>query len=156
MQNTTTIQKNGSSCYIYLDNELALSFLDKGHKRVICTIDKSFEIHCAILRSNQLGYYIMLGKKTLKAGNLNAGQEIQFELKVDNTKYQSLIPDTLKEVLDSDFEAHEKFHKLSPGKQRSIIYLVTGVKSTDTQIERALKIMENIKIGITNNRDLLK
>lgn len=98
----------------------------------------------------------MLGKKTLKAIQLEPDQKVVIELIPDNTKYQAVIPEALEEVLKSDFEAYEKFHALTLGKQRSIIYMVTGVKSQDKQIERALKIMENIKMGITNNRELLK
>jgi len=149
------IEKHGGMSLITLPEDIAKKFLDDGHKRIICKIDNHFELHCAILRSNALGYYIMMGKKTLKSANVVAGQEIDVQLLPDDTKYQSKLPVELEEVLLSDFEGHEKFHQLTPGKQRSIIYLVTAVKSTDKRIERALKIIENIKMGITANRELL-
>lgn len=152
----TTIFKSGGTCYIQLPEDLAKRFISTGNKRVICNIDERFEFHCAILRSQAIGYYIMMGKKNLKKGNLSEGQKIEVSLLPDTTKYQAEIPEELEEVLKSDFEGSEIFHQLTPGKQRSIIYIVTAVKSTDKRIERALKILENIKMGITSNRNLLK
>ncbi len=149
------IKKSSHACYINIPEDVATKFIDEGNKRVICNIDDRFEFHCAILRSKSTGYYIMMGKKILKNGNLAKGQEIEVNLFPDTTQYQSEIPEELEEVLKSDFEGYEKFHQLTPGKQRSIIYLVTAVKSPNKRIERALKIIENIKIGITANKELL-
>ena len=152
-----TIQLGGGNmAYIIIPDQAANRMIQAGHKRVICKIDQSFEFHCAIQRMRGEIYYIGMGKKILKKGNLVPGQEIEVELLPDLTKYQSEMPEELDEVLKSDFEGFEKFHQLTPGKQRTIIYLVTGVKSPDKRIERALKIIDNIKMGIINTRDLLK
>lgn len=142
-------------CYIAIPEDIAKKQLDQGQKRVLCKINQHFDLHCAIQRSNTFGYYIGMGKKTLKNANLAQGEEIEIQLLPDTTKYQSEIPEELAEVLQSDLEGYKKFHQLTAGKQRSIIYLVSAVKSPDKRIERALKIIENIKIGITANRDLL-
>lgn len=150
-----TIKSNGHSCYIGLPEKLAIQFIEAGNKRVICNVDDRYEFHCAILKSKHIGYYIMTGKKTLKAGDLKQGQKIEVALFPDHTKYQSEIPPELLEVLNSDFEGYEKFHKLTLGKQRSIIYMVSGLKSPDKRIERALKIVENIKMGFTKREELL-
>lgn len=155
MKFTTTIQK-GPYAYISLPENMAKSFIDAGTKRIICKINRNTELHRAIQSSKDFGYYIMLGKSTLKSANLTIGQSIEVELVKDETAVEALIPEALDAVLKSDFEAYEAFNKLTPGKKRSIMYLVTGVKSEQKQVERALKIMENIKIGITKPKDLLK
>jgi uncharacterized protein YdeI (YjbR/CyaY-like superfamily) len=62
----------------------------------------------------------------------------------------------LSEVLDTDPKANEVFHSLTEGNQRGLMYLVTQVKSSEKRIERALKIAEKIKAGITSPRNILK
>jgi uncharacterized protein YdeI (YjbR/CyaY-like superfamily) len=66
------------------------------------------------------------------------------------------MPEELKEVLDTDDEANKIFHTLTAGNQRGLIYLLSLVKSSDKKIERALKIAERIKLGITSPRLILK
>jgi uncharacterized protein YdeI (YjbR/CyaY-like superfamily) len=58
--------------------------------------------------------------------------------------------------LDTDDEANKIFHALTAGNQRGLIYLLSLVKSSDKKIERALKIAERIKQGITSPRLILK
>ncbi len=66
------------------------------------------------------------------------------------------MPEELEEVLNIDLDAHTKFHSLTAGNQRSLIYLVTQVKSSEKRIERALKIAEKIKNGVTAPRHIFK
>jgi len=62
------------------------------------------------------------------------------------------MPEELKEILETDPEASEIFHSLTSGNQRGLLYLVAQVKTSDKKIERALKIADRIKIGITSPR----
>lgn len=66
------------------------------------------------------------------------------------------MPEVWLEVIESDHEAAEAFEKLTPGKKRSILHMVSSAKRMETQINRALKIAENIKMGVTNPRDFMK
>lgn len=153
---TISAATSGYASYIPISEEQAKYFLDKKIKRLIVTINKERTLHRAIQRSNDFGYYIMTGKGFLKKAGLEIGDLVDIKLKEDTTELKSLIPEALDAVLKSDFEGFEAFDKLTPGKKRTIIYLVTGVKSEQKQVERALKIIENIKLGITNPRELLK
>ena len=60
------------------------------------------------------------------------------------------------QVLDTDVEAHRIFHSLTAGNQRGLIYLVSQVKSGDKKVDRALKIVEKIKKGVTSPKIILK
>jgi uncharacterized protein YdeI (YjbR/CyaY-like superfamily) len=48
------------------------------------------------------------------------------------------------------------FEDLTDGNKRGLIYVVSSVKSSDKRIERALKIVEKLKIGVTSPRLILK
>lgn len=66
------------------------------------------------------------------------------------------MPEEFQAVLDSDLEAYERFEKLIVGKKRSLIYLILRIKNSQTRIGKALIISENIKMGITDQRELIK
>ena len=55
------------------------------------------------------------------------------------------MPDELCEMLAQEDNADLYFHKLTPGKQRTLIYLVFNLKSTDARIIKALVIIEHLK-----------
>ncbi len=142
--------------YILLNKKIVLSLTKQENKRVICTMNNQIEFHCAIMQKKEGGYYINIGSSICKKLNLKVGSEVIATFEIDKTKYQFEIPEELKEVLDTDQEANEIFHNLTLGNQRTLMYLVSQVKSTDKKIERALKIAEKIKIGITSPKIILK
>ena len=88
----------------------------------------------------------------MKALDLELGSEVQAEVRIDNTKYQFEVPEAFAEVIRTDPEAASLFETLTPGGQRSILAAVAAVNNTDKQIERALKITDLLKQGITNIR----
>jgi hypothetical protein len=152
-----TVEKlhNGMHC-IVLDKKTVSPFLKAGQKRLICLLNNVHELHCALMSKKEGGYFIILGATLCRQAKIKAGSIVEATFSVDNTTYQFDMPEELKEVLDSDNEADQLFHALTPGNQRGLIYLVTLVKSTDKKIERALLIAEKIKLGIHSPRLVLK
>lgn len=140
--------------YIMVDQETFDEFSKNGNNRVLCKINDQIEFHCAIISKKEGGSFIYVGSKIRKELKINAGSKVTAVFKADDSKYQFEMPEELEEVLNTDLEAHAKFHSLTPGNQRSLIYLVTQVKSSEKRIERALKIAEKIKNGITSPRKI--
>ena len=136
-----------------LPDELVKSF--HGEKRIIVTV-KGHQLHLAVNRLHELGYYIYMGKDTLKKLDLELGMSFEAEFRSDDTPYQCEMPEELQEVLLTDPEADRIFHSLTPGNQRSLIFMVSKVKSTDKRIEKSLKMVEGLKRGLTSPRDVLK
>jgi hypothetical protein len=142
--------------YIMLDAKLVAKLTKDGNKRVICTINKTEKLHCAIMPKKEAGHFIIIGSSVCKKLKLKIGSEIHASFVIDKTEYQFDMPEELKEVLDTDEQANKIFHALTAGNQRGLIYLLSLVKSSDKKIERALKIAERIKEGITSPRLILK
>jgi Bacteriocin-protection, YdeI or OmpD-Associated/Domain of unknown function (DUF1905) len=152
-----TLQKLPSSMhYIMLDAKLVTKLTKDNNKRVICTINKTEKLHCAIMPKKDGGHFVMISSSICKKLKLKVGTEIEASFVIDKTEYQFDMPEELKEVLDTDEEANKIFHALTPGNQRGLIYLLSLVKSSDKKIERALKIAERIKLGISSPRLILK
>jgi Bacteriocin-protection, YdeI or OmpD-Associated/Domain of unknown function (DUF1905) len=147
---------DGGMHFILLEKKLANTLTKNNNKRVICTINKAIEFHAAIIPKKDGSNIVQIGLPTLKKLKLKQGVKVTATFTVDETAYQFDMPEELKEVLDTDDEANKVFHALTPGNQRGLIYLLSLVKSTDKKIERALKIAERIKIGITSPRLILK
>lgn len=146
----------GGMHYIVLDEATILPFTANGNKRIICKFNNSVSFHCAILFKKDIGYYIHFGMAICKQLGLKKGVTVTAAFSLDATTYQFKMPEELQEVLAADDEASAAFEALTPGKQRGLMYVVTQVKSTDKRIERALKIAEKIKCGITSPKIILK
>jgi Bacteriocin-protection, YdeI or OmpD-Associated/Domain of unknown function (DUF1905) len=153
-----TIQKisGGYMHCIQLDNKTVAKLTAGGNKRVLCTLNKTITLHAAIMRTKEGTYYIMIAAKHLKTLGLRVGSVVDAMIKKDNSELQFHIPEEFTEVFSTDPEAEKIFNSLTDGNRRGLIALVNMVKSSDKKIDRALKIGERIKMGITSPQKMLK
>lgn len=152
----SVIVKNVAGIHFFVvETKTVEHFLTGKNKRVVCTFEVASKIHAAILTKKELGYYIRLGKSTIKKLNDKAGDTIKVSIATDPTPFQFELPEERAEVLATDLQANAIFEKFSPGNQRSIIYLVSLLKSTEKRIERALRIAEKLKAGISSARKMI-
>ncbi|MCO5144454.1 MAG: YdeI/OmpD-associated family protein [Oligoflexia bacterium] len=114
--------------------------------RVMIRLNKEIEFHAGFMPLGKGESYIMLSKARMKPLGLQYGDTVDVEIKKDQSKYGLPMPEELQTVLDLDTEASTRFENLSAGKKRTIIHYVGNVKNTDKRIERALFLMENLKI----------
>lgn len=142
--------------YVSVDKSIADRLLKGGNKRCICTVNKTISFHGAIQKRKDGNHLIYLGSKILKQLNAKKGMIIHVDFKKDDTANQFEESEVWNEVINSDPEVKAIFNTLTPGNKRSIIYLITQVKSLDKQIERSLKIAAKLKMGIYSPRLLLK
>jgi Bacteriocin-protection, YdeI or OmpD-Associated/Domain of unknown function (DUF1905) len=142
--------------YIMLDRKTVLALTKNNNKRAICRLNEELEFHCAIVPKKEGGHFINIGLTICKKLKIKEGSKVSAAFSFDKTEYQFKMPEELKEVLDTDQEANKIFHSLTKGNQRGVIYLVTQVKSGDKKIERALKIAERLKNGVTSPKVILK
>ena len=124
-------------------------------KRVICMVNGN-KIHCAVQKRKEVGYYIAVGKATREKIKADYKDPLQIEVRKDDSKYQMEVPEELEEVLETDLEAKAHFEALTPGKQRSIIHHIGKAKHSNTRINRALKLAENLKMGLTDLKELMR
>jgi len=134
------------SVYIPVPNDIAESFLASDAKRVVCTINKSLRIQCAILPMGNERYYMLLNKENRKKLNLEIGDQIDIIIEPDTSKYGIPLPEEMEELLLMDDEGSEVFHKLTPGKQRSLLFLVGKPKTSETRLKKAVVIIDYLKM----------
>lgn len=114
-------------------------------KRVVCNINGIVEYQCAMLPKGAGVYIISVNKARVKKLNLKLGDQVQVSLHKDDSEYGLPVPEEFTEVLEQDPEAKDFWEKLTPGKQRTMLYIVAQPKSSDLRIGRAVVIAEHLK-----------
>ncbi len=114
-------------------------------KRVICQVGDHPEWHCAILPRAGGEKYILVSKERRKSLGLQLGDSVHVTLSADESKYGMPMPPEMQEMLYQDPEADAHFHKLTEGKQRSLLFMVAKPKSESTRVKKALMICEYLR-----------
>lgn len=143
----TITKSTGESGWHYLPVEAKIveKFAFKGKfKRVVCTINGSLSFQCALMPWGEI-FYIIVNKEKRDSIGIEGGELVNVELVRDESKYGLPMPEELQEVLNQDPDGDRLFHALSPGKQRSLIYMISNVKNIDKRIHVALIILEHLK-----------
>jgi hypothetical protein len=119
--------------------------LIKENRRVICEINKSVSFQCGIFPKGKGIYFINLNKENREKLNVEHGSELFIKLTKDESKYGIPIPPVFEELLLQDPIGEKHFHKLTPGKQRTLLYIIAKPKSEQLQLEKGLIILDFLK-----------
>ncbi|MFY7666715.1 DUF1905 domain-containing protein [Flavobacterium sp.] len=142
--------------YILVPDAVVAAIRKNGNTRAICTLNKAETFHCALLPKKEGGYFVNVGSKICKKLKIGVGSEVEATFEIDQSEIQFAVPEEWTAVLTTDEEAKQIFERLSLGNQRGLLHLIDQVKSTEKRVERALKIAEKLKMGITSPRIILK
>lgn len=151
----TLHKRDDGALAVYLAAALARQLMSEGNTRVILTFGKH-TLHCALMRDPQKGHYLRLAKSHHKKWGIHEGMVMEAQIVRDLSTYQFDMPASLEEVLHSDSEAMQRWQRLRPGQQRSIIYQIAKVKSIDLQIHKSLLLAERLRNGFSNPLTILK
>ncbi|MEO1656065.1 MAG: YdeI/OmpD-associated family protein [Bacteroidota bacterium] len=100
--------------------------------------------------------YLLLNAKTKKQYHLEVGDMLEISLEKDSSPFGMEMPEVLEVFLEQDPEAEACFLKLTDGAKRSVIHAIASAKREATQINRALKILNNLKEGKTSPREFMR
>lgn len=144
----TTLQKFDPKLFGYhfpIPIDIAKSFIEGMNRRIICHINNEHKIQCALMPYSD-GYFILINQNIVKKLNLFINQEVSLTLEKDTSEYGHEVPETFQMLLEQDEEGSGFFEQLTPGKKRSLIYLVGKVKNIDSQLNKGLAILDHLKI----------
>lgn len=136
--------------YIEVSSEILLELNNgeesgKFNQRVIITINDLVSWQGGIVALGEGKGYVAISKERMKKLNVNYGDTVSVKLVKDTSEYGHEFPKEFEEVLLQDPEAKSRFEAMTPGKQRTIIYYILQVKSSEKRIERSLFFMHNLK-----------
>jgi hypothetical protein len=131
--------------YFPVANDVADEMIDGADRRVVVTVNEKERYHCAIHGDGAGGFRIMLNQQRCKKLKLSRGEPIQVEVLKDRSEYGMEMSEELREVLDQMPPADKLFHEMTKGRQRTLIYWVQNVKSSDIKIRRALVMCGHVE-----------
>lgn len=137
--------------------EVTTAFLASPTKRrVVCALNGE-ELHqCALTPIGNGVYVIKVNQGRIKKLGLEVGEDVGIELFPDDSKYGLPMPEEMAAVLEEDPEGNKLFHELTPGKLRTMLYVVGQGHNSDNRLWRAVQILEHLKArsGKINYKEL--
>lgn len=113
-------------------------------QRWVCTVG-GVSWQCGVVALAGGRGYIILNQILIKKIGLKPGQVVAVTLSKDKSKFGLDVPEELEEIFKQDREGKKRFEALVPGKRRYIIYYVRQVKGTNLRLERAVRLITNLK-----------
>jgi hypothetical protein len=132
--------------HLKVPESIATALIETGSRRVVVTLNNDTVIHAALMPSQE-GHFILINKSIRKKLKLNPGTEVQVSLIQDESTYGMPMPEEFQLILDQNEMGNKYFHQLTPGKQRSLIHLVSSVKNTDSRINKAMAIIDHLEMN---------
>lgn len=154
-----TIERIESTVWAYVirvPQDISDTILKKDTKRVVCDINDTFSIQCALMPYGDGTYFINLNKEIRTKIAKKGFHMLNITLTIDESEYGMPFPEELKELLELDDKGNEIFHDLTKGKQRNLIHIIGKPKNIDIRIRKAITIIDYIKStgGVLDFKDL--
>jgi len=131
--------------HILIPKEILMELKNKKIKRILCQINNYDPFHAGLMPVGNGEYFIKLNQEKIKAYTLALDQKVQIKITEDPSKYGMEMPEIMQVFLSQDTSFNSLFHRLTAGKQRSLIYIVLKVKSEQKQIEKTTVIANHLK-----------
>lgn len=132
--------------HIPIEDHVAVQMMDEHHRRVLIWIKGSGPYHMALMKSKAY-WYVLVNQELRKKLDLDEVQLFPVRIERDLSEFGHELPEEFQELLDQDEEGNDYFRKLTPGKQRSLIYLITTVKNPESRMRKSLAIIHHLKLA---------
>lgn len=141
------LPRKGGEFYIMVPDDVAMQFVE-GRKpaRVRCILNDKVDFQCAIRPKGGGGFYINIGTPLRQEGKFVLGQKLRAAVRKDESEFGRDVPEELQELLEMDEEGKRLFYDSLPSHQRAIIYYVAGAKSVQVRIDRAIMMINRLKV----------
>jgi len=100
-------------------------------------------------------WYLMLGKTLLRTTGLSVGAFALVRFRVERQEEVN-VPQMLITAIRADPQSHDRWTGLTPGKQRALAHRVSSAKTEDTASRRCAEVLEWLRTGRTDLRQLGK
>jgi hypothetical protein len=135
--------------HIPISDEVAEAFMDGQNRRVLIWIMEEGPFHMALFKAKTC-WYILINQQHRTRFNLELGDEVILKIERDYSEFGHEVPEEFQVMLDQDEEANTIFRALTPGKQRSLVYLITKVKNPESRMKKSLAIMHHLRLSKGN------
>jgi hypothetical protein len=145
---TAVLEKFNSNLWghhLSVPDTVAQVFVANDAKRIVCTLNEAVEFQAALMPKGDGAWFININKTLRDKLGLMIGTPVRVALRKDDSEYGLPMPEEFAELLHQDEVGNQIFHALTPGKQRTLLYIVGSVKSPDLRLNRAIVVVEHLK-----------
>ena len=132
--------------HLPVPDQIATQMRDENHRRVLVWIKDSGPYHMALMKAKEC-WYILVNQEIRTKLQLMEGSTVSVKMERDFSEFGHEVPEEFEVLLDQDEEGSTYFRSLTPGKQRSLIYLVTQVKNPESRMRKSLAILHHLKLA---------
>lgn len=132
--------------HIPIPDVIAEQMMDETHRRVLIWIKDSGPYHMALMKAKEC-WYVLVNQELRKKLDLDEESAFAVKIERDHSEFGHDVPDEFQILLDQDEVGNEYFRSLTPGKQRSLIYIVTTVKNSESRMRKSLAIIHHLKLA---------
>lgn len=133
--------------YVPLDicKKIFTETIKRNEKRVFIEINELAFYQGSLASDGKGNYYVLVNKDNRKKAHLEELKAAKICVYADHSKYGIALPIEMETLLEQDDEGSGLFHKLTPGKQRSLLHQISSTKAEHTRIMKAITILEHLK-----------
>lgn len=145
---TSRLEHSGNrlwKCHFRVPDRIVKNF--GSARRVVCVVNNEVEYQTALMPAGEAGTVIRVNQGILRKLGLSYGMKVDVSLKRDKSDYGLPVPEELIELFRQDPEGDRLFHALTRGKQRTLLFIVNGVKNPDRRLMRANVVLRHLKAG---------
>lgn len=132
--------------HIPVPDQLVSELMDESHRRVLVWLDQTGPYHMALFKAKTC-WYILINQQLRYRLEIEEGNQVNIKIERDHSEFGHEVPEEFQVMLDQDEEASTIFRALTPGKQRSLVYLVTKVKNPESRMKKSLAIMHHLRLS---------
>ncbi len=131
--------------HVRVPKRIAEQVIYRNSRRVVCSLNNISEFQCAILRSGS-AFVISVNKQLRDKLGLEYGMDVRVALRKDSSRYGLPFPEELRELFRQDPEGKALFHALTPGRQRTLLYIIGSAKKTEQRAKRSATVIKHLKV----------
>lgn len=136
---------NHWSYHVPVPEKISSELLEKNQLRVLVSINHQGPYHMALMKAKAY-WYLLINQEIRSKLSLESGDALTITITSDFSEYGHELPDEFQVLMDQDEEGTRYFKSLTPGKQRSLVYLVTKVKNPESRMKKSLAIMHHLRL----------
>jgi hypothetical protein len=156
---TAILEKSTNSLWgshLRVPQSVAKALVRDGSRRVLRTLNGSEAHQCALLPYGEGGFVLSVNKSWCTKLQLEIGSRVRVSLQRDESEYGLPMPAELKELFRQEKEGSRLFHSLTPGRQRTLLYIIGSARDPGARAWRASIVIRHLRDnrGTINYRQL--
>lgn len=130
---------------VRVPNDILEHFRKLEIKRFLFTVNSLVTFPGAFVPIGENLCIVIINQARRKKMGLDIGDKVTVSIQEDQSEYGMPLPEEMAMAFEADEEGAKYFHELTPGKIRSLLYVVDKVKNPDKRIEKAVVILEHLR-----------